>query len=326
MVRISLTGERLKLARETVGYDSCFALADAWRKYNKGREWEDDKGLPVVNKTIAEWELKGIPGRSKKRKLENCLDVVAHFFGVDKNLFTMTESEGWSEARFKEKILEAWNIRHNKKRKGVMTVLSDTIDAISPNTMEITYQQFRGYYFGYMNWTRWIEGIEKGSAYRFLVYIGPYEPEVNVIHAKLTTGNYVKYLSLSGEPDKWAYHGVMVPIPGKLHFILEKKKPSLYEMGLFYLFTQDYPKDHLLGILMADSSTPERAGHQRTKELPCSTRILLEKIHGNPNEGELIQQLRYLEPDELEDSVRKEIENEIDEKTGVLMTYSQPTK
>jgi len=209
--------------------------------------------------------------------------------------------------------------------KRELPVLSETINSINKKELELFFQQFEGYYFGYINWIIWEKNGKileaKNSVYKFLVKIHAIDEEHNVIKTKLTTKNELKKVKTG---EKWVYHGIMIPISRKLYFIFEER--NVIRRDCVFIITHDKPEDHLRGVLIAESATPIK---EVSESFPASSRIRLEKIsEDDKNKGEdyLMSQMGYFQQDKIDENIREEINNKIEDRLGILMTYSLECK
>jgi len=208
-----------------------------------------------------------------------------------------------------------------RKGGGVMSVLSETVDAIGRKTMTKYFREFQGYYFGYLRWTHWEQKADgnaslNGAAFRCLIHLESPDPDHHVIRARLTTFSHLKKYGHE-EDRKWAYDGIMIPIPGKLIFMLEAPNPSFEDMGFVFIMVQTGAREHLPGILFSDSSVPE-APLMKVQPVPAASRILLRKASNDLSEEQLMSMLDHQNPIEAE--ILNIIENEIHPDAGILMT------
>lgn len=222
-------------------------------------------------------------------------------------------------------IQEVWD--GFSKGGGLMSVFSETVNAIGRRTMATYFREFEGYYLGYIRWSRWEREAEtaaaiQGAAFRFLVQVHELDPEHQVIRARLTTFTHLK--KSGGDPSrKWAYEGAMIPIPGKLIFLLEAPNPSFEEMGFVFVMVQSQPRDRMMGILSSDSSAPD-ASSLMVQPVPASARILLRKAPEDRAEAELMAELDHDNP--IPPDILDMIQNEIHPETGILMTRFRAAK
>jgi hypothetical protein len=78
--------------------------------------------------------------------------------------------------------------------------------------------------------------------------------------------------------------------------------------------------------LIAESATPIK---EVSESFPASSRIRLEKIsEDDKNKGEdyLMSQMGYFQQDKIDENIREEINNKIEDRLGILMTYSLECK
>lgn len=216
--------------------------------------------------------------------------------------------------------------RDLNEKRSLPSLLCETIDCINKNEMKRNFNDFKGYYFGYVNWMNWDEGRMnlngKSLIYKFLVKIDDLNEDSNVIESKLTT---FKYLEKEKSSEKWGYHGVMIPIPGKLYFIFEVQNRRLDRSDFVFIITHNRPENHLLGILTGESNLPETP----LESCPASARISLKKIgeeEAERGEDYLISQIGYFQPNEIDKDIREEIDNKIIDRVGFLVTFSQKCK
>ncbi len=214
-----------------------------------------------------------------------------------------------------------------QKGGGLMAVLNETIGSIGKKTLEKYHKEFSGFYMGHIHWTQWEEQEDKnarlvGADFKFLIRVGDLDPEHNVIQAKLTTYHHIKSLRDDSE-SPWAYQGVMIPLPGKLVFMFEVPNPSFEEMSFVFLICQNTPKNRLLGILTSDSSSPEDAPFIKVQPMPAASRVLLRKTESG-DEKLLMKELAHGQP--IDEKDRQNIQNDIHDETGILMTHSLPAR
>ncbi len=305
---------RVRAVEEIVGYGILYHSPSGFNK-----------------KTVEKWlRMDAYPRIGSLREFCRCAGLTLAEFEAADNEFAralarvssrLREEEKTPHAVDEERVLDVMN--GFRKGGGLMSVLSETIDSIGKKAMEKYYHQFRGYYIGYLNWTRWVheDGARaelKGATFRCLVKVEAQDPEVHVIRARLTTRNHMEQ-SGGRDESRWAYEGVMIPIPGKLIFIFEAPNPSFEEMDFVFMITQNTPKEHLMGIVSSDSSITDAASLLKVQPVPSASRILLKKAPDDMDEDALIEQLDYRR--EIEPEILELIRNEIHEDTGILMTH-----
>lgn len=312
---------RVKTIEEIIGYDVLYHTSSGFNK-----------------KTVEKWLRRdAFPRRSSLLQFCQCAGLTITAFEGSKDEFcralaqasdTFNRQGKTPNAYSEDQVLDATR-RHQKipAKGGLMTVLNHTINAIGEKTMAKYFRQFQGYYFGYLNWTRWIgqDGDQtalKGSIFRCLIKVDALDADLHVIRSKLTTS---KHLEQCGDKrdNAWAYEGVMVPIPGQLIFIFEAPEPSFEEMDFVFIMTQSQPRDHLMGVVSSVSSVSDAAAVMRVQPAPAAARILLQKAPPEMDEAELMQQLLHQQTPDLE--IVRAITNDIHPDTGVLMSHSPPS-
>ncbi len=279
-------------------------------------------------KTVEKW-LRGdaCPRKSSLQEFCQCAGMTLAEFEAPFGEFTETLAEISERLHKKGMLPQCFTceqvqhvIESFRKGGGVMSVLSETVDAIGRKTMSKYFREFQGYYFGYLRWSQWnrdANGIASlgGAAFRCLIQVDNPDPEHHIIRARLTTFSHLKQYGLM-EDRKWAYEGVMIPIPGKLIFMLESPNPSFEDMGFVFIMVQTGTREHLPGILFSDSSVPE-APLMKVQPVPAASRILLRKASNDLSEEQLMSMLDHQNPIEAE--ILKIIENEIHPDAGILM-------
>lgn len=313
-----IAGERLKLAREAIGY-SQRSLGKAWKDHN---ERHGKKSLPITHKTIVAWECCGIPRVSSKLKLDNTLELVADYFGADPEWFTET-SESWNKEVFQKKIDQAWRNKYRKRKRGPMSVLNATSDSIKAEDLEKCYREFNGYYFAYINWIDETEETIRTSPYKMLMNICGIDMESNVILTKLTTHWFSIQRERMDIKDNWGWHGVMIPLANSLYFIFEAPYYRIGKNGFVFIIVsadETSQQPSFSGILTTALSI------QSMKRFPTSTRILFQKIDDKDirEEDELISQLGF--SDELPGIDLQIIQNEIDKDLGLFRSFHKSIK
>jgi hypothetical protein len=212
------------------------------------------------------------------------------------------------------------------RKGGMMSVFSETVNAIGRKTMAKYFREFQGYYLGFIQWSQWVREADaataiRGAAFRFLVQVHELDPEQQIIRARLTTFTHLRKAA-SDPSDKWAYEGAMIPIPGKLIFLLEAPNPSFEEMGFVFIMVQSQPRDQMLGILSSDSSAPD-ASSAMVQPVPASARIVLQKAPDGRSESELMAELDHENP--IPEDILRLVRNELHPDTGILMTRFRST-
>ncbi len=312
---------RVKTIEEIIGYDELYHTPTGFNK-----------------KTVEKWLRRdAFPRRNSLRQFCQCAGLTITAFEGSMDDFcralaqashTFNRQGKTPHAYSENQILEA--MRREPKtpsQGGLMTILNHTINAIGQKTMAKYFQQFQGYYFGYLNWTRWIgqnndQTALKGSIFRCLIKVDALDDDLHVIRSKLTTSNHLEQCG-DDRDNPWAYEGVMVPIPGQLVFIFEAPEPSFEEMDFVFIMTQSQPRDHLVGVVSSVSSVSDAAAVMKVQPTPAAARILLQKAPPDMNEANLMQQLAHQQTPDRE--IARAIANEIHPDTGVLMSHSLPT-
>lgn len=307
---------RIRAVEEVVGYDILYHSPAGFNK-----------------KTVEKWlRADAFPRTGSLREFCRCAGLTKAEFDGSEEAFVKALARVSVQLRDSGKQLHEWDesrvarlMKSHDKGGGLMSALSDTVNAIGQKAMENYFRQFQGYYFGYLNWTKWTQGegqrpALRGSAFRCLIKVDALETDTQVIRAKLTTRHHVENCD-AGE-SAWAYEGVMVPIPGKLVFIFEAPDPSFENMEFIFIIAQNAPKDHMLGIISSDSSIPDSASMMQVRPIPSASRILLKKAARDLDENALMDELDYRR--EIDPEILKVIENEINRDTGILMTHFVP--
>ena len=156
-----------------------------------------------------------------------------------------------------------------------------------------------------------------GANFRFLVEVRDLLAGQPSIRARISTRHHLSRIGPGESP--WAYEGVMVPIPGKLVFMMEVPNPSFEEMGFLFMICQNTPRDRLPGILCSDSSSPEDTPFVKVQPMPAASRVVLARAEG----ADLGSLLADLQKDaEIPADIIREIENTVHKDTGILMTHS----
>ncbi|MDM8542742.1 hypothetical protein QUF90_16835 [Desulfococcaceae bacterium HSG9] len=308
---------RVKAVEEIIGFDRLYYTSKGFNK-----------------KTVEKWLRKdAFPRRSSLQQFCQCGGLTIAEFEGPADAFcqalarisqTLHHQGKTPHAFEEEQIIETLrSFQKDPKKGGLMTVLNHTINAIGKKTMAKYFQQFQGYYFGYLNWTKWVcqnddQAALKGAIFRCLIKVDALDTDFHIIRSKLTTS---KYLQKKGDDKEnlWAYKGVMVPIPGQLIFIFEAPDPSFEEMDFIFIMTQSRPKDRLMGIVSSASSVSDAAAIMKVQPAPAAARILLQKAPPDINEETLMKQLDRNQT--TDPQIVRDITNEVHPETGILMSH-----
>ncbi len=306
MKRCLIAGQRLRCVRKTLGY-KLRELARSWETYNKTEGLKKGEGLPVTHAAISSWEKMGIPLQGRKMDQDKPLSLVANYFNLPPDFF-MDESENDTQEELQDKIKRAMR----KKKGGIMTVLSEIVDSISPRSLEKAFRLYEGYYWAYFYWISLDQenGKLKNWIYKPLIRVATLDKKLNVIKAQFISHRLP------------TLEGIMIPKPGKLFFIFETSADSLdEEMSYVFIITRNKPKNYLQGLLLAESTQPPEKA-VRFEVLPASSRILLKKIEeADVKEEDLKLELRPYKAEEIEKNILDQISNKVDYEFKVLQAF-----
>lgn len=314
--RDAIAGERLKWAREALDYNHR-RLAKEWAEYNGKRHgFGSKRGLPVSHISIMDWEEQGVPVKSYKKGLgqDKPIHELGAFFGVEYDIFINPEV---SKEEFKDKILFA----RKKRQGGVLAMLNELVDMVSPRGLDRAYRRHSGYYEGWFYWSAFNdEGKLENFVYRPIIHIGKISKEMNVLKASFYS-HRLNYLPLKG---------ICTPAAaGKIFMIFETNPDEVLDEEMSYVFVvlRNKPINELRGLILAESSQP----HKRAKTfetLPVSAKILLRKIENKPGQKpeDIIKRAKEISPEEMKNrygDIDEKISCWVGDENGPLRAFNK---
>jgi len=272
----------------------------------------------ISKKTVEKWLAgKAEPNERTLQKLCNTVGITKSEFDAEyeelpgllaqKGKHDLTEEQIKRELDYlRDKYLHG---KTDEKGEGLMAVLSETMNSVSPNDLKRAFSMLKGYYYAYIKWFNWEKSENflepKVAIYKFLIKIDEINETLNVITAKLTTYNHLKDVRENTSEEKYGYHGVVIPVGKSLYFIFERSHEYSSHIGFVFIITRDRPLSHLLGMLTSEAGEPKKARFNlRRENIPASSRIVLMRIKEEEvalGEEELLRHVNFYEPDELKE-------------------------
>jgi len=297
--------------------------------FNHDKLYADDSkkdthkiGKKTVEKWLAEKARPTEKSLNKLCKMAGGITIDEFSSPLDEfaQILAKKEGHGYAENQITGEIkrLQAEFSKENPKKKGegLMAILSEAINSVSPSDLKKVFARLEGYYYAYIKWFNWKESDDndpKISLYKFLLKIDELDEAANVIKAKVSTYEQLnKYKDKLAE-KKWAYEGVVIPIGGNFYFIFEHIIEPSAHMDYVFIITRDRPESHLSGLLMAESAKDIRIRYFDPPgvSFPASSRIVMMKIDAEEvakGEDYLMRDLRHYDADELNEFDQKLIE------------------
>ena len=189
---------RVKAIEEIIGFDRLYHTPSGFNK-----------------KTVEKWLRKdAFPRRSSLQQFCQCAGLtIAEFEGPADGFCqalarvsqTLHHQGKTTHAFGEDQIIDTLrSFQKDPTEGGLMTELNHTINAIWQKTMAKYFQQFQGYYFGYLNWTRWVcqngdKAALKGAIFRCLIKVDALDDDLHLIRSKLTTSKYLEKKAVTGK-------------------------------------------------------------------------------------------------------------------------------